>query len=309
MTGTGTVTIEATQTGNQNYTAATAVRQSFAVNPAGTIADPCSATGFIIREQWNNIFGTAVADIPLASSPSSTGQITKLETENTGDWMGARIRGYICPPTTGKYTFYLAGDDGVELWLSTSSNPANKIKIAGYVGWTGFHEFDKYPGQTSADITLQVGQSYYVELLHKNGSGGDHVTVGWVLPNGRNETPIPGSRLAPFAIAASKPAAITTVNTMIVETTENAGQAALTVFPNPFRYTTNIRINPLATGETTVTLTDLQGRMLRQIFKGRVERGQPRIIQLNSQGLLSGMYFVRVVIGATIQSQKVSLSR
>jgi hypothetical protein len=198
LTGTGTVVVEATQAGNQTYNAATPVSQSFGVKADGEPVNNCSATGYIVREQWNTIFGTAVSDIPLHLPPASTTQLTRLQTENTGDWMGARIRGYICPPVTGNYTFYIAGDDGVELWLSTSDNPANKKKIAGYVGWTGFQEWEKYPDQKSALIALQVGKSYYIEVLHKNGAGGDHVSVRWDLPNGTSEAPVPGSRLAPY---------------------------------------------------------------------------------------------------------------
>ena len=37
----------------------------------------CSATGTILREQWNRVNGTAVSDIPLQSAPSSFGEISK----------------------------------------------------------------------------------------------------------------------------------------------------------------------------------------------------------------------------------------
>ncbi|MEL6650459.1 MAG: PA14 domain-containing protein, partial [Bacteroidota bacterium] len=43
---------------------------------------------------------------------------------NSGNTYGARVRGYICPPTTGNYSFWIASDDKGELWLSTDDNPA-----------------------------------------------------------------------------------------------------------------------------------------------------------------------------------------
>ena len=48
--------------------------------------------------------------------------------------------GYVTPPTTGYYTFWIASDDNSELWLSTDANPANKVRIA-YVG--GCHGFPR----------------------------------------------------------------------------------------------------------------------------------------------------------------------
>lgn len=42
------------------------------------------------------------------------------------------------------------------------------------------------------------GSRYYIEALHKEASGGDHLAVGWQLPNGTMERPIPGNRLAKF---------------------------------------------------------------------------------------------------------------
>jgi hypothetical protein len=47
-------------------------------------------------------------------------------------------------------------------------------------------------------MPLVQGKRYYIEALHKQGVGGDHVSVGWQLPDGTMERPIPGSRLSPF---------------------------------------------------------------------------------------------------------------
>jgi hypothetical protein len=42
---------------------------------------------------------------------------------------------------------------------------------------------------------LQANQYYYVEALMKQGSGGNFVRVGWILPSGTPEQPIPQSRV------------------------------------------------------------------------------------------------------------------
>lgn len=197
LTGAGTVIIEAAQAGDVTYNPAPPINQTFNI-AAPVTSSACSATGSLTREQWDNVFGIEVSDIPLNTAATSTNPISMFETLNTGSNMGARIRGYICPPISGNYTFYISGDDAVELWLSTDDNPLNKVKIAGYSGWTGYRDFSKYSTQKSGIINLQVGRSYFVEVLHKNGGGGDNVTVKWQLPDGSIELPIPGSRLSPY---------------------------------------------------------------------------------------------------------------
>lgn len=158
----------------------------------------CTAKGTILREVWNNVSGTSVSDIPLNTSPSSSSQLTSFEGPlDVAENYGSRIRGYICAPTTGNYTFWISGDDNCELWLSTDSLPSNKVKVAFVSGWTGSKEWNKYPEQKSAAISLTAGGKYYVEVLHKEGGGGDNVAVGWQLPNGVQEMPIPGTRLSP----------------------------------------------------------------------------------------------------------------
>jgi hypothetical protein len=116
---------------------------------------------------------------------------------NFADNFGERIRGYVTATTTGTYTFYIAGDDDSELWISTDSNPANKAKIAYVSGWTGSRQWDKSPTQKSATLTLTAGQQYYIEILHKEGNGGDHIAVGWTGPEITTTTVIAGVYLSP----------------------------------------------------------------------------------------------------------------
>jgi hypothetical protein len=159
----------------------------------------CENTGTIIREVWNNIAGTDVSAIPVNSPPSATNTLTIFEAPSSqGSNYGARIRGYICPPASGKYTFWISSDDKSELWLSGDENPANKTKIAAVTNYTSVRQWTKYTVQQSSPITLLQGVKYYIEALHKEASGSDHLAVGWQLPNGTLERPIAGNRLSPF---------------------------------------------------------------------------------------------------------------
>lgn len=104
--------------------------------------------------------------------------------------------------STDNYIFWIASDDYAELWLSTDENPANKVIIARVDGWTAPREWNKYASQQSLPITVQAGQRYYIEVLHKEGYGGDNLAVGWQLPSGALERPIPGSRLSPWTLSS-----------------------------------------------------------------------------------------------------------
>ena len=121
------------------------------------------------------------------------------------DYFGVRARAFLTPPGTGEYTFWIASDDDSELWLSTDADPANAALVAYVQGWTGLYEWDKYGSQESSLISLAGGQQYYIEALHKEGGGGDHVAVAWQGPDVPVRTVIAGDYLIPFGQSAIVP--------------------------------------------------------------------------------------------------------
>lgn len=165
----------------------------------GSLLAKSALTGGIVREVWNNDYGNDVAQIALQNTPSATSQLTSLEEPlNAGENYGARIRGYLIAPATGNYTFWIAADDAGEVWLSTDAQAANKVKIAYTLSWNNSREWTKFASQKSKAIPLHAGQKYYLEVLHKQGGGGENLAVQWMLPDGTVESPIPGNRLAAY---------------------------------------------------------------------------------------------------------------
>jgi chitodextrinase len=170
-------------------------------------ATACTGTGSIRLERFEGIFGSTISSLTSAAkypnSPDFTSNPTSFEAPS--DVMhdyGLRMRGYVCPPTTGSYTFWIAGDNNVELWLSTSNDPAGKTRIAYHNDWTAAREWNKFTTQKSAAVTLQAGTNYYIEALMKEGDGGDNLAVGWAKPGQATTAPaevIPGSALIPAA--------------------------------------------------------------------------------------------------------------
>lgn len=163
-----------------------------------------STAGKISREVWTGVYGNLVANIPTGTTPSFTDEITSLETQQQWmDYYGQRIRGYIVPPTTGDYTFFIASDDNSNLWLSTDNDPENKALIAWVSGYTDYHAYTKYSTQKSVAISLTAGVPYYIEILHKDGNQNDNLSVGWCKPGDGTGWPfevIPATYLSPYVV-------------------------------------------------------------------------------------------------------------
>lgn len=236
----------------------------------------CAGTGTILREVWNNIQYSDVASIPLNTPPDEVSELTLFEDPtNAGDHYGTRVSGYLCVPATGAYTFWIASNDNSELWLSTDSDPANKTLIAYVNGHTNVRQWDKFTNQQSASIQLVEGQQYYIEALHKEGVGSDHMAVGWQLPDGTFERPISGSRLSPStsqamastAFAASTESSSMTSSTMMTENLE----ADLEIYPNPAPSgVPELTISALGTtGETYESTIEIQRMTGEIVFSQR----------------------------------------
>ncbi len=104
---------------------------------------------------------------------------------NWGEYHLTRMRGYLHPPISGQYTFWIASDNSSELWLSTGTERSKMRKIASVARyeWTLLHEWSKFPSQRSEGIWLDAGQSYYIEALQEQTGGGDNLAVAWQGPN------------------------------------------------------------------------------------------------------------------------------
>jgi len=120
---------------------------------------------------------------------------------NRADNYGSVMRGYLIPPISGSYTFFLATDDNGELWISPTTNPASMTLAASITGnnnWASAREWTKFSSQTSAPRTLIAGQAYCIEARQKEGGGGDNLAVAWKGPATTNLTSvIPALYLAP----------------------------------------------------------------------------------------------------------------
>ena len=140
--------------------------------------------GGLLREVWTNVTGNKVEDIlqHIAEhpDPNQVETIHRFEPpEDVDDQYGQRLRGYLHPPTTGSYEFSIRANAEGWLFVSTDALPENKQRI-----------------EPKAKIEFEAGKAYYVEAYHKESTGRDYLTVGWMLPDGTEENPIPGERMS-----------------------------------------------------------------------------------------------------------------
>lgn len=236
------------------------------------------------RQYWTGIGGTTIASLTSnAAYPNSpTGQdvlptmratnwSNSSVSSNWADSYGQRLQGYITAPATGSYTFWISGDDNVELWLSTNDQVANRVRIAYHTDWTGIDQWNQYTTQRSAAISLVAGQRYYVEVLHKEGSGGDNLSVGWRKPSdGTGTVPaeiVPTSVLSTFSAPAVSAPSITSALTASV-TVGTAFSYTITASNSPTSYSASglpagLSVNtstgvisgtPTATGTSNITI-------------------------------------------------------
>ena len=157
-------------------------------------------TGAILREQWDGIksgLSGLLQHKDYPNKPSSTNLVTQFEGPVNGpEHFGSRIRGYVHPPISGDYVFYVAADDQAELWLSNSDSPKDKVRLVKMDRWTPSRIWEKYPEQKSKPIRLEAGRRYYIEAIQHERTVDDCLAVGWKLPDGSLERPIPGNRLS-----------------------------------------------------------------------------------------------------------------
>ncbi len=167
------------------------------------VADYQAIPGFALWECWQNIPGKMQALITNPSFPSAPSQrkwVSSLEGPyGLGQSYGSRLRAFVMPPVAGDYVFAISGDNESELWLSSTDNRYDKERIAWISESSGYRKWDVEGRQISRPIRLQEGKRYYMEILHKQSIGADHVSVAWKIPGASVFKIIRDTSLAGFA--------------------------------------------------------------------------------------------------------------
>ena len=150
---------------------------------------------------------------------------------NVMDNYGVQFQGYVHPPVTGDYTFYIAADDTGVLFLSPDANPANKTAIASVPAATGSRQWTAVTNQQSAFVRLEAGRAYYVEALMKEAGGADNLAVAWRMRGmpgpADGDSPIPG----PFLSSTIPSAPVSIVTNPLSQTIIEGSAVTFSVAP------------------------------------------------------------------------------
>lgn len=210
-----------------SYRAVTVPSSLLNVNFVATA--PLEAGHGLRREHWLNLSGSTVANLTSSSRyPSSPdgARVVADAFEGPVDWAdnyGARYRGYFVPPMNGGYVFYIASDDASELRMSRDTNAATASRIAYVTGYTSERNWTANTTQKSVIFQLAAGQRYYIEALHKEGGGGDHLSVGIDLPDGTRSRPAAGAYFEPYSTNVTVDPVIVNIKTPTPVLTEGGG--------------------------------------------------------------------------------------
>ncbi|MEN9610771.1 MAG: hypothetical protein RLZZ628_1585 [Bacteroidota bacterium] len=187
---------------------------------------PCVVDGKLKVEVWTGLSKRNTKTLQdlknnanYPNKPSSTDVLAMntFSRGDNGDYYGERLSGYLRPTVTGNYQFTITGDDDVELYLSTTNQAGQKVKIAGFTGSTTLNpqQLTKYPGQKSTVVTLQANQFYYVEMLHLAVLDQNHCSLYWTTPTSSTFTGVGNANFSSQLCAAAsvqQPQAKVTLN-------------------------------------------------------------------------------------------------
>lgn len=142
---------------------------------SGSVFVLANEKGGLRMERWNGH--------DLANPPAVVGQVDDPTLQaSAGSNFTRRLSGWLVPPRNGSYTFWTSGDDAVELFLSSDDQPAQLKRICFNRGPTKPQSWEERPRQRSAPIQLRAGRFYYLEILHREEQGEDHMAVAWEGP-------------------------------------------------------------------------------------------------------------------------------
>lgn len=260
-------------------------------------------TGTISRDVWKGIAGYPLSTVPWNTIPDESDEVNVFEIPtDAGEHYGTRLRGYICPPQTGNYTFWISSDDFGELWLSKDDDRDNINLIANVPGWTMPRVWDKYPEQKSVEVYLEEGQRYYVEAYMKEHQGLDNLAVGWQMPDGTLERPIVGTHLSPWdgpMINRINPTVNLDSSASLRDGEEESSAPSLSdhvgfeVYPNPVSEVLHIVVPEFIGKDVSVQLYNNLGQVT--LTKEWTSIGSPNL-KIDLQGSTVGKGYYNLVV-------------
>lgn len=182
----------------QSYTFEVVASDSVNTSPVDVTARFVLGAG-VQLERWTGISGSDLSDLTSAAhylndAPDFTDTIAQLNVPDAGlGSFGQTLNAIWVPAQSGDYVVGLTSDDESECRFALGGAVEDLTAIATFTGWTSYQNWSS--AQESAVMHLEAGHAYVVEVLHKEGGGGDHVSVGWRFDGAGSYALIPAAEL------------------------------------------------------------------------------------------------------------------
>lgn len=155
--------------------------------PPTAALPPTSEQGKVELRYFDNVTASSIDELTalgrFPDNPDEVSELARLEMlDNRADQYGGFVRGFIVPPSSGTYRFFISADDEAQFVFSTTASSADAQIVASVPRYSSRNQFDKYSSQASPIFNLEAGKRYYFEVIHREGYGGDHFSVAWEGP-------------------------------------------------------------------------------------------------------------------------------
>jgi hypothetical protein len=130
-----------------------------------------------------------------------------------------------------------------------------------------------------------------------------HLAAGSDLIDAGVNVGLPYNGTAPDLGCFETGAAITAVRNLISETAEN--NSVLQAWPNYISSHSVIHFTPFVTGAVRIDVINVNGQMIKTIYKGQGRKGEAYVVNLGREGLTAGTYLVEMVCGNAVKTTKI----
>jgi len=162
-------------------------------------------TGTLLRQWWSGVPGHSVLDFrndpryPNHPDGSELARAMELPSIMTNQ-LGVRFCGYLHPPVTGEYEFWLSGATSAKLFMSPTENPADEVTVAFVLEPSRNMDRPRYQTSPSAwapPVPLVAGRRYYIEALVFVDKGEGFLSIAWKR-DGQSREPLAAEFLSPY---------------------------------------------------------------------------------------------------------------
>ncbi len=241
--------------------------------------------GNIVNYTWTVISGPSQYDLVNGNSATAgLGNLTVgvytlelIVTDNWGNTAGDTITVTVNPPTTvpvaiisNTDTLITVSDSTVALTLDGTQSYAPPGSTITSYQWT----------QVAGPNTAVLGSA-----------GSSTTTVGGLAP---------GAYL--FQLTVTDNLGRTGTATIVIHV-RSLGAGSATIYPNPCQDQLNVALSPSLSGKVTLLIYDVRGDLIQAVTVEKNEQ-TPLIQTLNTTGLSTGMYFLRITVPGDQQTFK-----